>query len=256
MIRLAKWLSCMAALAGAALLAAPPEARADLEVQISTDGGNSWTTIIDVASGTTMTNVPGMNGSFSFLVLSASSNSPGTSSSDALLSLDMQFANGTSSTATLDIRVSDVGFISPGSGTDLELTSGSSGTVSDNEGTAPNLSVDALTYQSYADNSNTLFGTAGAATPGSQAAAFTPSADGLSAAFDSNASADFSSTSNTYSMTETYAITLAGSNFVDFASTTDPTTPAPASMMMAFTAVPFLGLGAWLRRGRNQGGKV
>jgi len=244
MFRLAKWLFCVVALAGAVMLGTASPARADLLVQLQETGvnGGAFTTVIDVPSGTSGNAAsPLVYGDFTITQLSAGSNSPGTSSLAQLLSANLNIQNTGSATATLNIRISDVNFSLPGSnGSNLILTSHVGGSA-DNGGIGTPNSADSLTFQSYADNSNTQFGTSGA-TPGAQ----TPNLS--SGSYSSDASTAFARTTNLYSVTETFQIKLVSGDEIGFSARTNLAVPAPASMMAAFTAVPFLGLGAWLRR--------
>jgi len=63
----------------------------------------------------------------------------------------------------------------------------------------------------------------------------------------------FNRTTTPFQVTERSTLVLSTNDFVSFtATTTVVAVPAPAGLVLALTAVPFLGLGAWVRRRRVQ----
>jgi hypothetical protein len=239
MFRFVIWLPCVAALAGAIMLGTAGPARADIELTLTNlstgataSGDPGVTGSTDVYTGGTLGNIQIM-GSIGFTTSSTSTN--------AITELDTYSLTNTGTTAqTLQIMVSANGFTTPSAPPPMDIfdtISGSTATGSIS-GTA----------QGYADASNTLGGT-GFSNPG---LALSYSASGPSQPFQGTLSG-FSpgfSNSGAYALTfiETItldagaSVTLTGGNVQSVA------TPEPTSVITACTAVPFLVLGAWLRR--------
>jgi hypothetical protein len=161
-----------------------------------------------------------------------------------LMSSTTSIKNMDSKAHTLTIYVSQDNYTLPGSiGSPLLVTSHIGGTV-----TSGGIGQ-ALTFQSFANNSNGLFDTTGASTTGPQS----PVVSITHSSFDSqpDPSTLFARTSGFYSVTTSNAITLVPGGTLNFASSTTlelASTPAPAGLVLALTAIPALAVGGWLRR--------
>jgi len=114
------------------------------------------------------------------------------------------------------------------------------------------------TYQGFLDNSNTLFGQpAGGSTPQQSASASLSAPGTLPLAYNpATPTADVPG-GTPFSMTDvlTFTFTLGKGSGQDtaaasFTTTADAIVPAPSGVVLALTAIPLLGLGAWLRRRR------
>jgi hypothetical protein len=214
--------------------------RADtLVVKIAEDGG-AFTTVI-TTNGGSYTNAA--FGDFAITSLSASSNTPGTKLIADLLSTNLSVVNNGAGTHTLHIQWSDIGFTAPGSsGSTLAVLSHIGGTV------FVGAKDGSLKFQSYADNSNTLFGfgdfTTGVQGPISLASA---------GSYDSDAAGNFLRSSGTYSLSGTADITLGSGGSINFTtSETLTAVPAPAALVLALTGLPCLGAGYLARRRKNR----
>jgi hypothetical protein len=240
MIRLAKWLSCLAAFAGAVLFGTANSARADIQLTLTNETTGAS------ASGVVGNNNDSFTGSVGDLSLTIQTapvyNGPGDTNVLSLVPNAYITNLSTTTAETLQIVVTATGFTdSPGSS--LAVTDMASGTVT--SGSITNASA-----QGFADASNSLDGTGFAST----LLSIQPDADG---SFSASGSVDGFSPSSSYSLTFVETFTLsAGGSITLTGGSVDPAVPEPASLMAAFTAVPFLGLGAWLRRVRSQGSTV
>lgn len=212
-----------------ALFTAAP-ARADLTIQLSTDGKN-WTTVADQPSGSsasysTPSNTPFSGFNISFL--SDDSNSPGTATLSYLEGASVH-VNNTGAAGTLYIKLSDTGFGQPVTSVDaitLDSQIGGSVTV----GGADNN----ITYQSYVDPNNgqaTLTGF----TPGPQQ----PNITGNPKSYSSDSSMLITSgLTGPFSITESFQIYLDSGSQIGFQSSTNlMSVPEPSSLVI-------LGLGA------------
>jgi|SRR5579884_341726 len=257
MIRFLKAPLRAAVLAGIVLLAAPCiHARADYSVQIY-DDGVLQSGITALVSGNALLFV-GSTSHFSITNGSGLSNNPGTDGGSNLnLSSNEQISTtfgATGGTHTIEIVLSQTGWTAPG-GSVLNLTSSAGGSIAYQSGTNPNAtdSVSA-SYQGFLDNTNSLFGQpAGASTP-LQTASASLGAPGTAALVFSPSTVTTQVPGGTpFSMTDvlTFTFTLSAGSGQDTANVSASTVaalPEPSSMMAAFAAMPFLAIGAWLRR--------
>lgn len=263
MFRLAKWLPCVAVLAGAVLLGMASPAHATIELTLTQVGGptTSVTSPSDqgpviigtVNAGLPPTITPTTFGDFTIALASGSSNSPGSSLNAQTAGVLSNFGltpfsivNNSATEQSLIITISAQNFSSPNSPPPLDVFDTVSGTVSGGSVTG--------TAQGFADASNTLYGDGNSSLPGGFAGAlltFAGTNGTLSGSISqSGIVSGFSPNGATYSLTFTETITLTAGASLTLTGGNVQTlpTPEPASMMAAFTAVPFLGLGAWLRR--------
>ncbi len=216
------------AMAGILAMTMAAPARADLMIQLSTNG-TTWTTVATEASGTLasytspITNFSG----FSIQALTTSSNSPGSSGFADLLGSDTSITNKNSATATLYIKLSDTGFTDPYTPGLISVDSHVGGTVI-KPGTA-NL----MTFQSYIDPANGEATTTGF-TPGAQ-----NKASGLSItseAYSNDAYLNITSgLTQPYSVTEYLKVTLSKGSEINFSTSTTLTSavPEPSSLVLA-----------------------
>ncbi|HEY7426109.1 MAG TPA: hypothetical protein VH682_17900 [Gemmataceae bacterium] len=271
MFRFAKWLSCAALLAGAFLIGAPQTAHATLTLEIYEDIGG---TIKNVTSSA-MIGPPTTNGgitTMSFMLSDANfqfsggfaeTNNPGdplTNSNITLNNTTLKYF-GTASSGSLIFAVSDTGF-QFNSGTPTNLSS--SATLNVTGGSPSSPVTDNLTFQSYADANNNLFGvtTSGISTDYSGLQGGLVSSSGAFSTGEQNLSATAKGLTGTdastlvtsgnlgvpFSLTSVAVLTLENGATATITGTNAVAVPEPASMMAAFTALPFLGLSAWLRR--------
>lgn len=231
MFRIAKWLSWVAAVAVAVLLGTAGTARATIELDLAS--GSSTVTKSDPNSGGSVS-YTGAVGNFSVVMAYGDSNSPGGQSALAEAG-SITLTNNSSSAQTITIKVSAQDFTAPVNPA-LEVTDTVSGSVAKG-------SVVSVTAQGYADSSNTLFGQGFASTQlnlGTYGNGTSFSANGVAGSFNSGSK---------YSLTFIETITLAGNSSVTLTGgNVQAMLPEPTSMMAAFTAMPFLGLGVWMRR--------
>jgi len=276
--RLSKWAfpSIALAMAVAALLGPATTARATLTLEAREDGGatiliaqdgspagtpgvknfflggTSSTTVSDMsAPGDAMfadgsialgsTTVPITFGDFSVLGSVSSSNSPGGLFAQ-LISSALSVTNNTAVAHTIDLLISDNGFTGPANPT-LSATAG--GTFN---GLGNNLSGDTAHATAFADFTNSLFGMgvtvqdfSFAATPGLAPQTY---ANNAGPVFPGNPTVP-------YSMTVRLTFTVAGGNQLSSRNDSifaNATVPEPATLAMAFSALPLIGIAAWRRR--------
>jgi hypothetical protein len=255
-----KFLFSGAVLAGIAMTGLAPPARADFEVMlnyggatitldgttqtVSASGGASTSgAIITYKAGQikvwNLTISPnGSSGGFTIDATIAQSNSPGVNNvaTIGLSSLDITNQTGVNGNSTLTITTGDTGFTQPTGSNTVGVTSTISATA------AGTNSADAtVIFHSYVDTTNKQFGTQ-AGTPG---ITFTVTPGNSN---HDNSFAFLSGQPIPYSITQVAQITLAnGDALTDGSSGTTVTAPAPASMMLALSALPILG-GVYLRR--------
>jgi len=227
-------------------MAAP--ARADLVIELSTNG-TSWTTVASGTSGTAagygFPATATFNG-FSIQALTTSSNSPGSSGFADLLGSDTSITNKNSGTATLYIKMGDTGFTDPYTPGTISVDSHVGGTVI-KSGTA-NL----MTFQSYIDPTDGQNSTAGF-TPGAQ-----NSTNGLTITNGSFSNDAFTSITsgltNPYSVTEYFKVTLSKGSEINFSSSTTLASAVPEPSTLVLSSISVLGLiGYSLRRRKAKG---
>jgi hypothetical protein len=227
---------------GVLALLLPQTARADMELTFQEDAGP--VVIVDVEPSFTGLSYNKTFGDFKVQFFGATADNA-TPLSD-LMSSTTSLKNTDSKKHTLKIGVTETDYTLPGSaGSTLDMTSHIGGTV-----TAGGAGQ-ALTFQSYATNSNADFDTGGV-TDGPQS----PIISVTKSSFDSmpDPSAAFPRTSGMYSVTTYNTITLVPGGIINFSTSTTlelaAVTPAPAGLVLACAACPALGLGAWVRRRR------
>jgi hypothetical protein len=253
-----KWLSCVAALAGAVMLGTASPARADIELELTiTTSGGSVTATYDYTTGEFL-NSGGANGNGSgytgsFTTFGSTSSTQQLSFAGTIggytVDLSTSTANvpGSSTEAFVNTDNSQVS----GTGTGLTITTSAATFTNPASPPAPALLLS--TDSSVTGNSSTTTvgytGSAVSMPSGSDLASVSGSYTVQSSSATGsgpNLTTTFSSTS--YALTDTLNIS-SGTVSLDVSGFTEVTPlPEPATLMTAFTAVPFLGLGAWLRR--------
>jgi len=236
MLRYSKFLPLVAiALVGAAILGAPAQARAEFRLSLQEAGVNGGA-ITQVATGGDFTPLQfsGTYGDFSVTFFGATSTN-GASLSD-IMSSTTTIVNLNGSSRTLTMYVSQTNFTLP-TGPKLNVESGQSGTLT--SGTV----VLANQFQAYADAGNSINGIGGF-TNGAQTATQTGST------FDTgSANGLFTRGSGSYSLTTVSTLNLSGGAILNLSNHENVTpVPVPAGVVLAISGLPFLGIGAWLRR--------
>jgi hypothetical protein len=229
MFRLAKWLPCMAVLAGAIMLSGPPAAHATFTLTI-TDVGTSSTTTITGSGGNVATGGFITVGNFK-VSLSGSSSAPNNSPADVnQVTLNTNYTG--SGADTLKVTIKDDGFTGFASGQVGTLNTSITSTSE-----AANATANVTGF--YTDGGGT---TTGAASVSGAVGAPNTLHDGSSKTFTTGGGA-------TFTLGSELDISVTGpSSNNDYNIDTNVIVPAPASVVMAFSALPFLGLGAWVRR--------
>lgn len=247
MVRFRKLLPAAMALAAAVLLAAPPSARANITIQISTDGGATFDaggsgvgSAFDTATFGTVT-----------ILVTATSNQPANSPNAQIQQVQIDTNNSGSSAQSLAlvVRISDQSFTLPvGPST---LSSSFSGT------TGPNVTAPGATFQSTVDYSNTLFGgLPGIVTPGptdspGPQTVIIPNIPSGTQGFNATATVHTNATPN-FSLSNEFTLanlTIGAASSLQLTGTTNlSAVPAPATMVLALGSLPLLGFGGWLRR--------
>jgi len=258
----------MAALVGAAILAAPTQARADYAIRIFDDGN------LEFQRGTGSDVGAGVFGTFgnSLIFTSATthfsitngsglSNNPGTQGGSNLdLSTNEQITTAFGSiggTHNIRIELSQTDWLAP-TGSPLVLSSSAGGSMgSVLGGGTPSASV-AATYQGFLSTSNALFAEPVAgSTPIQNASASLTTAGTASLVYSPGTAVNPLVPGGTpFSMTDSafFSFTVnAGSGQVtaNVSGSTVASVPAPAALVLALTGAPVLGVGTWLRRRRQ-----
>jgi len=246
MIELFKRISTIALVVGIVALGTARPARANLQIQLSTNG-TSWTTVASAASG--------MSASFSssswstsgikISTLAMDSNSPGDPGIAFLDGSTTSLTNTTSTTRTHYIKLGDTGWTGPTVGPGFLLFDSFIG------GSVKDLGVmgnNRLVFQSYVDPGNgqnsiggppiltTGVQSPGVASPGS---------------YRDDASKNLYHLSGPYSITEYLEVTLGRKASINFSSTTSLTLlPEPSSLAIAgLGALGLVGYGFRRRKG-------
>jgi hypothetical protein len=227
MFRFKKWLPCVAVLVGAAILGVPTLAHADFELRYSIDGGATFSAPITDSGnpGFISVRVDGLT------IEATASGSLGASLSSLDLGISGQQQVGQNYDLVVQATVTGVPTAPSPQTLGWSFTSGTD--------------LDGLTETAHGwvSTTNTAFDitTGIVANTGSLTA-------------PASGSTSFSATPP-YSWTEQYTLTgtstgAAGTNISadDSQTITASAVPEPATIMTAFAAMPFLGLGAWLRR--------
>jgi hypothetical protein len=228
------------AVALTAVLGTASPARADLELQITVDGGPTQT--FTSASGGTATTGGTIHFTGVDIQANTSSNSPGSPLSAFLVGSTLQVTMTDNAAHTISVSVGDTGFTQPLGG---NFTSQLGGTIN----SLGNLFAGStLTFQSYIDPNNGQ-NTAGSITPGAQTTFKTggPGASGSFALNDASTGASGLTVPPGYSITSNYTLNVAaGSNNSQLNLTTSASltaVPAPAGLLLLGAAAPVLGLG-------------
>jgi hypothetical protein len=232
-----------ALIAGVFAMLTPLAARADMELTFQEDAGP--VVVVDTEPSFSGLSYNKTFGDFKVQFFGATADNA-TPTSD-LMSSTTSLRNTSGVKHTLTIGVTETDYTLPGgAGSKLNMTSHIGGTVTSGG------AGQALTFQSYAANSNADFDTTGVTT-GPQS----PTISMTKTSFDSmpDPSADFLRTGGMYSVTTYNTITLVPGGIINFSTSTTldvaAVTPAPAGLVLACAAVPALGLGAWVRRWRR-----
>lgn len=256
MFRFMKCLFCAGALAASVLLGTASPARADLELQLIS--GSSIPTTVDSKSNDGPAVFNGTVGVFNVCWSAGASNSPGGTAALACEGA-LSITNTSGSNATITIEVSAQGFTSPTSPPPLLLGDLVAGTVTGKGTTVSGIA------EGYADATNTLFGEGFSDSGLDLTIPKTTSGNTFSVTGTAVNPNGFSPNQHAYSLTFVETFTLsAGATLsltgggIKTEGNVDPPNPLPepATLTAAFTAMLFLGFGAWRRRGRNQGGEV
>jgi len=230
-----------AAVAVISLIASGSSAQAAFEIALQEAGVNGGA-ITMVASGTDFQAFgiafSGTYGDFDVTSFSGSSDNDGTLSDLLQSTTSVKNANHLNSgTRTLTLYVTQSNYTLP-AGTPLRVESGMGGSV--NNGTLGLTGI----FQAFADKNNNPYGLTDFSNGPQNATANLTSFDtgshtGLFARI----------AGNQYSITTVVTFTLSAGGKAGFQSHANVSpTPAPAGLVLALTGVPFLGLGAWIRR--------
>jgi hypothetical protein len=234
--------SILAATAVVAFLGLAPSVQADmLTVTAAEDGGSAMTIISASGSGSSgLTGPLGLSGSFSGLVgpdFALSVQGATAQQTAGGFSLETGSASsvflvaGSSGVHTLHLVLTATGYTAPLSGKIDSLISG----------TVPVAGAsNVLTY---------------ASTVGTTTVTNTPPSIVGTGSFLSDATGSVASLATGYSIVETINITLTAGSVLNYSSSTTISalaTPEPATVAMAMTALPILGLGGWLGRRRGR----
>ncbi len=246
----------LAALAAATILgaAARSACAATFEITLGATGA-SPVTILDNSPGDTnpapgQITWSGSIGNFSTVVTAGTSNSPGADGLAILQTHSISVRETSAERDTLTVAISDIGFNNP-LGQGLTLGSSFAGTFLS---AVPGESV---SFQSFADSSNTPFGEE--TTAGLHTATLAHGSPVPVAFTTADRSAAFGST-GPYSMTDITTITLSQNGEANVAGTTDVTelpgapvgqgsaVPLPAAVWSGLSLLGLLGMGAKLRK--------
>jgi hypothetical protein len=217
-----------------------PQARADIMIEYILDGGTTFNPLLDGPSGSTQFLGSATLGAFSVSVLSVSSNSPGTTSLEELISASLDIKNTSGSTASIDFAISDVNFALPPPPPSLLLNSHIGGSVTVDS--PDNLA----SFTSCVSTTNTnLMSCAGAtdvAGPG------TP--DIMANSFADDQFATITSLAVPYSLTSIFDVRLGAGSGMGFRSTAS-LAPIPEPVSLSLLGTALIGLGVIRRRRRN-----
>lgn len=226
-----------AAAAVTALAIGAPKARANLIVDYSLDGGTTFTNLVDVASGSTVSGGSPTLGAFAVSLLSIESNSPGTPSLAKLLSSSLDVTNTSGSTESIIFAFSDTGFTSPTAPPNLVLNSHIGGSVT--TGNSANLASFTSCISTTNTNLDSCAGATDVAGPG------TPNI--TSDSFQNDEQTIISSLTGPYSITSIWNVTLGAGSDVGFQANAS-LAPVPEPVSLSLLATALIGIGAVRRR--------
>jgi MYXO-CTERM domain-containing protein len=239
MLKTLNRLAALAALAGAALLGTASRASAYIEVDYSIDGGARTFGASSTSSSVFFSN-SSLGGLFNIQFNFDTTNTPGGQQALVTQSNNSVATLYSSGVHTLHIYVSSNGFTQPQSPPPTNL--GNSSSITEASGST------SVTFTSYADSSNTLFGMSGGTVVST---GYTYSVSGQqSSGGVGSSTAQFSPNGATYSLTNVGDYTMAANTNVTVVSgnTTVTPTPAPAGMALALSGLPLLVLVRLRRR--------
>jgi len=220
-----KKLLVLAALATATLMTgAVRSSMAALQLKLAT-AGSATVTVTDNGAGDTNTAVGqitfnGSIGAFSTVITAGTSNSPGANGLAILQTHSISVRDLTNSAASLTVSFSDTNFSNP-IGNNMTLGSSFAGTF------LSGTSGESVSFQSYADGSNTAFGTA--ITSGLHTATLANGATTPAGFTTADRTASFSDT-GTYSMTDVTTINLSANGQANVSGTTSVSVPGGAGV--------------------------
>jgi hypothetical protein len=223
----------------AALIASAPGAHAGLLLEYSA-GGGSFITICSAASGASCS-APSFvtSNGLDFVVVGATSNSPGTQGGSDLLTATVQLTNPTAAAQSIELLSGDTGFTTPTAPPSVQFLNSIAGTVV--TGGAANV----FTSQACLDQGNGQNVCPGDFTTPLITAAITNPGAGENSNFT-----DLSSLTEPYSMTEELMITLSPGANINFTASSDVTPSAvaePTSLALIVSAL----VGWWVARRRR-----
>jgi hypothetical protein len=252
MFRIRNILPLAALLVGAAILGAPAQARAFFQISVFVDGTNQGVTTtgsaINFGVNATVTDFT--------VVVGSLTNFPGTSASAFETNTTNNSVTATTSFATshtVTIVVSENFWTAPGG--PVLLSSSAGGSIVD--AVDGGFSV-AATNQGFVDNSNTLATTVspgGVSTTKANASASLGGVGTDPLVYSPSPATQTASGGTPFALTQVFVYTFsAGAGAGDSAggsgTVSVTTVPAPSEFVLGLTAIPFLGIGAWLRRRR------
>jgi len=256
MIRFRNFLPLVAILVGVAILGAPTRAHADFQIDVTDSSG---TTTVFFAPGTGPAAQAGLftglsgNGEFLITVLAGIVTESNAQTELDVTNLRVERLVAGTGTLTLTLGANNL-TLPPGTG--LNWVSGAGGTYSPQ----PTGGEVALTFQSYGDANNVLLGTS--QTLGSQAAV--PPSSTVPSTFDTGeATGLFTRGAGDFSLRSDITLTITNAapavpgvldgSIVGFQGhNIVSAVPAPPSLLLAFSGLPLLGIGHWLRRRKSQ----
>jgi len=228
----------VAALIGAAILGAPTQANAAFQLALQEAGINGGAITV-VSSGSDFQaggiTFSGVYGDFTVSILGGTSNNGALQSN--ILSSTTSVTNNDGAGKTLNLFVTQTNYTLP-TGTSLAVESGLGGSL---------IGISTVTlagiFQAYADKNNNALG-------------LTDFTNGTQTATQSGTTYDtgsavgaFTRLATPYSLTSVARLTISAGGTVNYSDHVNVTaTPEPATVVLALTGLPVLGIGSWLRR--------